>query len=226
MGMSDDEIVSDYLRRLEAAASGLPADRRHELIEEITTHIAEARSASPHQITDVRTILDQLGAPEEIVRAADPIGAAASSRSAMPDRLGWMEILTVVLLLVGGIVLPVIGWVVGVVLLWSSPRWGSRDKLLGTLIWPGGLLASVVVLAVLAGAALFTTQVCYLSSTGNVCSGPSLSPWLSIPLAVIAIVASVVGPIWVAIRLVRHARESLVAAAEPPQDLLVSPLSA
>ncbi|HEY3903133.1 MAG TPA: hypothetical protein VGM14_04355 [Streptosporangiaceae bacterium] len=49
MDMSDDELVSDYLQNLKSAASSLPADRRRELLEEITTHIAEARSASPAQ---------------------------------------------------------------------------------------------------------------------------------------------------------------------------------
>ena len=44
---NDDRLVADYLRRLTSAASALPADRRTELIEEITAHIAEARTAGP-----------------------------------------------------------------------------------------------------------------------------------------------------------------------------------
>ena len=42
---NDDQLVADYLRRLTSAASALPADRRTELVEEITAHIAEARAA-------------------------------------------------------------------------------------------------------------------------------------------------------------------------------------
>jgi hypothetical protein len=34
--------------------------------------------------------------------------------------------------------LPLV-WVIGVVLLWRSPAWTVRDKLIGTLIVPGGL---------------------------------------------------------------------------------------
>jgi hypothetical protein len=50
MGMTnDDELVSDYLRRLNAAASALPADRRRELAEEIATHITEAATPEPDQ---------------------------------------------------------------------------------------------------------------------------------------------------------------------------------
>src|SRR4051812_12124472 len=55
---------------------------------------------------------------------------ALDSRPAMRRRSG-REWATVVLL-------PLV-WVVGVVLLWRSPAWTSRDKLVGTLLVPGGL---------------------------------------------------------------------------------------
>jgi len=83
-----DALVSDYLRRLELAASGLPADRRAELIEEITAHIAEARAQSQASIagpeSDLLDLLNRLGDPEEIaVAAADaPVLALAG----MPDQ--------------------------------------------------------------------------------------------------------------------------------------------
>jgi hypothetical protein len=37
-----------------------------------------------------------------------------------------------------GSVIPVFGWAVGVVLLWSSGLWRRSEKVLGTLIVPGG----------------------------------------------------------------------------------------
>jgi hypothetical protein len=48
-----------------------------------------------------------------------------------------LEIGAVVMLTVGSLI-PVLGWAVGVILLWSSGRWRPSDKLLGTLIVPGG----------------------------------------------------------------------------------------
>ena len=45
----------------------------------------------------------------------------------------------ITLLLIGAF-LAVVGWVVGVVLLWRSRVWTLRDKLIGTLLWPGGLV--------------------------------------------------------------------------------------
>ena len=53
-------------------------------------------------------------------------------------RLTATEVATVWLLLVGGIVLPIVGWVIGVVLLWRSDVWTRNDKLIGTLVLPGG----------------------------------------------------------------------------------------
>jgi hypothetical protein len=48
-----------------------------------------------------------------------------------------------VLLLFGGF-LALIGWLVGLVLLWSSPRWTVVDKLVGTLVLPGGLASALL----------------------------------------------------------------------------------
>jgi len=56
-----------------------------------------------------------------------------------------MDIMTILLLLAGGIVLPLAGWLIGIVKLWKSDTWRFRDKLIGTLVVPGGLMAPVAV---------------------------------------------------------------------------------
>ena len=48
-----------------------------------------------------------------------------------------LEIVAVLMLTVGSLI-PVLGWAVGVILLWCSGRWRPSEKLLGTLIVPGG----------------------------------------------------------------------------------------
>ena len=53
------------------------------------------------------------------------------------------EPIAIVLLLIG-IMLFAVGWLVGVILLWSSPIWRLRDKFLGTLVVPGGLPMGVI----------------------------------------------------------------------------------
>jgi hypothetical protein len=61
----------------------------------------------------------------------------------------WLEPLAIVLLLVGGF-LAGVGWLAGVVLLWLSNVWTTRDKLIGTLIVPGGLALPLFVFSVVA----------------------------------------------------------------------------
>jgi len=253
MSSNEAELVAVYLQRLTAAASALPADRATELIEEITAHIAEARAAGSIS-GGVPAILEQLGQPEDIVRAADgapwlpggpsgplwPAGMAAGGPPPQPasDRPGALEIAAVILLLIGGLVVPIVGWLVGVVLLWVSRHWRTSDKLLGTFVWPGGLLAPVVVLGILT---IPVSQESCESGTagpgrtgggklplshfvngGLHCSGSAPTPWLVITIAVIALLVSVAGPIVVAIRLLR-ARRQPYPASGPAPDLRFTP---
>lgn len=59
------------------------------------------------------------------------------------DRTSWMDRLAVWLLLVGGVVLPVLGWVLGLVLLWGRGPWTLEERLIGTFLVPGGLAAGL-----------------------------------------------------------------------------------
>jgi hypothetical protein len=131
-------LAEDYLRRLRRAARGLPRDRREELIAEITGHLVEAvpPDASDHE---ARGVLARLGSPEEIVEAERPSGSGRG------DRRTWREWAAVTLLPLGGFAVG-IGWLVGLVLLWSSRLWTTRDKVIGTLIVPGGIATALVVL--------------------------------------------------------------------------------
>jgi hypothetical protein len=54
------------------------------------------------------------------------------------------DLVTIGLLLLGGFAF-LIGWVVGVVLLWRSRTWPTWEKVLGTLIVPGGLSLPVLI---------------------------------------------------------------------------------
>jgi hypothetical protein len=114
------------------------------------------------------------------------------------------DAITVFLLLVGGVILPVAGWVVGAVMLLVSRRWTVRDKLIGLLVWPGGL-ALAVGLIVLAP----TRQCVYVDDSaghrrGGECTGSTIPGWLGIPLLILAII----GPLLTAIYLARRARRA------------------
>jgi hypothetical protein len=138
MSSTADKLVEDYLKRLKAETSDLPRATRRELIQEISDHIAEARAdASAASEAEIRTVLDRVGEPAEIA-------AEARERFGVGGRPRRLEIAALILLPIGGVVLPVLGWLVGVTLLWISDAWTTRDKLIGTLVVPGGLLLPLV----------------------------------------------------------------------------------
>ncbi len=134
MTRTGDRLVADYLKRLDRALSDLPRDRRRELRDEIASHIAEARADLPHESeADVRALLERIGEPAEIAsEARERFGIRRR-------RTGFVEIAALILLPIGGVVLPLVGWVAGVALLWASAVWTTRDKIVGTLVVPGGL---------------------------------------------------------------------------------------
>lgn len=193
--IADDRLVADYLNRLAAAAVSLPADRRAELFEEISLHIAEARTvrdtAAGTASLAVADVLKQLGQPKDIVRAAaedsEPDAAIPAPAQGAPRRRV-LDTGTVVLLLVGGLLIG-LGWIVGVFMLWVSPRWRTSDKVVGTLVWPGGLAAVLAVPAFGAGLP------------------PVLVPSL--------LLVGIGGPVVAAVRLLRHVWR---VPAMPPAD--------
>jgi hypothetical protein len=135
MATSADKLVADYMKRLDSELRSLPRARRGELTQEISEHIAEARAELDHENeAAIRTLLERLGDPEDI--AAEATGRDVQQAR----RAGWKEIGALVLLPIGGVIVPVVGWFIGIVLLWVSDAWSTRDKLVGTLLFPGGLL--------------------------------------------------------------------------------------
>ena len=132
-------LAAEYLKRLQRAARRLPPDRRAELVAEIESHLAEGldpRATEP----EARNVLERLGAPEAIVAAEQP----ASTEPA--GGRGTKELAAVLLLVFGGFIAG-IGWLVGVVLLWSSNAWTTREKWVGTLLVPGGLALPFFILS-------------------------------------------------------------------------------
>jgi hypothetical protein len=155
-------LVRDYLGRLHAAGWGLEPARREELLAEVREHIDEAlraeRAAGNDGEVVVRNILERLGLPEEIVRAESE-GQPYVAHSALPPgyaptgvpgqqggadvstRLwGPVEIAAVLLLSVGSFVLPFVGPIIGIVLVWVSTQWTRPQKFVGSAL---GLLPAL-----------------------------------------------------------------------------------
>jgi hypothetical protein len=185
-------LAADYLDRIDRAARRLPRGERRELVEEISAHLHEATSPDMPD-AEALTVLDRLGDPDEIVEAQLP------EVTRRPDRRGTHEWAAIFLLLFGGFIF-VFGWLAGVILLWSSRAWDTRDKVIGTLIVPGGL-ASALIVGFLTG----TKRKC-TSGLGRptICTpGPSTAHSI---IAVLLFGLCVIGPIFTSLYLARRAR--------------------
>jgi uncharacterized membrane protein len=134
-----EQIVSGYLARLEEALAGLPPARRAELVDDVRSHIAEARRGLADETdADLLNILDKLGDPADIAAdARDRLGAQPAP-PAVP--LGMLEIAAIVAL--------VLVWPAGIALVWLSSAWSRRDKLIATVVVPGGVLVLAILSAV------------------------------------------------------------------------------
>ena len=124
--MQTDHLIDDYLRRLEHAAAHMQRARRTELVAEIRGHIETALSQEQAaNEAAVRNVLDRLGPPEDIVEAAEPPPPPGDRRS------GVLEIIALLALIV-----PVVGWLIGTILVFVSRAWSQRDKVIGAiLLW-------------------------------------------------------------------------------------------
>jgi uncharacterized membrane protein len=215
--MSTDKLVEDYLDRLELELADFPSARRRELVQEISEHIAEARAALESESeADIRNLLDRMGDPADIAAEArgapeEPANAEAAAPPAAtvvqrPSGPGGVEIGALVMLLIGGLILPVIGWVVGVVLLWVSSAWTVPQKLLGTLVVPGGL-ALPIALGVLATSSATCVQVPVAGAPNPIActSGGSGGQAVGTVVVILLAVASVATVAYLAKRMNRNA---------------------
>jgi hypothetical protein len=122
-------------------------------------------------------------------------------------RRGWQETTAIVLLLVGGFMFGV-GWLVGVILLWLSDIWTWRDKLLGTLVVPGGLVLPLLLLTGGIGSSTSTTVTMCSGVVGGTqhCTTSGGASILHTVFWIAVFVLSIVGPIAVAVHLARRSR--------------------
>jgi uncharacterized membrane protein len=176
--------VEHYLHELEEELRDLPPAKRRELLEEIREHIGEALAEIPDgEEADVRNVLERVGEPAVI---AEEARERFGIRRTKP---GIREAITLLLLPLGGF-LWIIGWAVGAILLATSTVWTSREKVIGLLVVPGGLLPAFT-FGLMSGG-----KVCsQFSSNGRVisetCSG-GMPVWLAYVILAVLLIA----PIW------------------------------
>jgi hypothetical protein len=201
MSSTADKLVEDYLRRLNSELRALPRARRRELVDEISGHIAAGRAdLESENEAAIRTLLDRLGDPADIA-------AEATERfEPVAKRWGWREVVALIMLLVGGLILPVIGWFVGVALLWISDAWSTRDKLVGTLLFPGGLLLPLglgVVAEESGGCGTVVTPQLSPQPVGSACPPSGGTGIWEVALVVLVVVVPLLTTVYLARRMGR-----------------------
>ena len=94
-------------------------------------HIEEGRTGlDPDDTAGVRTLLDRVG---------DPAAIAAEAGAPPPGSRRWDA--WAPWLIIFGPVASGLGWIAGVLILWTSPTWSRRDQLIATFVPHVGLVA-------------------------------------------------------------------------------------
>ena len=180
-----DTLVRRYLAQLDAALRGVEASRREEILAEVQGHIEEGRTGiDPDDAASVRTLLDRVGDPAAIAAeaGAPPLGS--------PRWDAWAP-----WLIIFGPVASGLGWIAGMLILWTSPTWNQRDKLIATFVPLAGLVALFFGLVAALRAAAGCPGPATLASTTCTTKGVTLPLGVAILLVVVGLAAHLLPPI-------------------------------
>jgi hypothetical protein len=168
-----DKLVRRYLTQLDAALQGVDASRREEILTEVHRHIEEGRTElDPGDTAGVRTLLGRVG---------DPAAIAAEAGAPSPGTRRWDA--WAPWLIIFGPIASGLGWLAGMLILWPSPTWSRRDKLLATFLPLVGLVA------------LFFGLVATLRAAAGATKGLTLPLGVAILLIVVGLAAHLLPPI-------------------------------
>jgi hypothetical protein len=176
----------------------LPAQRRDEILGEIEEHIASGLAEFPQPTdADIRNVLERVGDPADIAaEARDRFGIKPAKRS-------WTDPAAIILLLIGGF--TIFGWFIGVVLLWISDTWNTRDKMIGTLVVPGGLAGALGVGLMASGVRGGSCGPVEVTVAPAPCAtaAASVGDVVGLVLAVLLVSAPIVTAVYLSLRLHR-----------------------
>jgi uncharacterized membrane protein len=144
------DAVNQYLAALARAGAHLPTEERDELVDQIREHLWAAQQSPGATEATVRTVIDRLGDPTEIVREASGLSTATETTALMGARQspwGVLEVLAIAFLIGGTFLLPVIGPMIGLICAWLSSAWSRGDKLIATALSSGPILLFAYVAA-------------------------------------------------------------------------------
>ncbi len=230
MNTKATELIDDYLLRLREAARVLPEAERRDLVADISEHIEVARASGTDSDAEVRTLLDRLGTPEDLVVAAGgssgagvPVAGAASKARLEPIAMVLLFVPQALILmslpLISFIVLlfplAFVCWLAGLVLVALSQRWDGPAKVSAALVVGAGFPVWCVAFAASVMTVRVSSSTCVQSgAAGEPLSDPVCTssgggfPWAGLVFLVLLVVFLVV-EVRTARRLLRQAEGGL-----------------
>jgi hypothetical protein len=121
------QVVRSFLAQLDAALRDVPSEVSREIVAGVTEELAGLEAAT------AASRIEELGDPAFIAAEARA-GVAAPAET--PTRLRdprWYVVVAGLLVAVGGIVVPIVGWIIGITLVWLSKTWCTWEKWVATL---------------------------------------------------------------------------------------------
>ncbi|WP_167041408.1 hypothetical protein [Salinibacterium sp. ZJ454] len=204
------QVVRSYVAQLEAALVGVPEsvarDIRAGVAEELTGLDAAAAAARIEELGDPAFIAAEARAEAGVADSPVPGTATATAPTAAADSAAGSDsrgyaLVAALLVALGGVVVPVVGWIVGIAMVWMSRTWTLGEKSVATLTGP---LSVVVAAGVAATVSLTRDQVGFTDSVepGDPIMPTLFDAWLSSALLLVAV--NVVVGIWLLWRAQRR----------------------
>ena len=134
------QVVRSYLAQLEKALDGITVEVRDDIVAGVAEELDGLDAAA------VAIRIEELGDPEFIAAEAraetgSPVVERVQSRRNEPR---WYPVLAVLVVALGGIVIPVVGWIVGLAMVWFSKSWSRTEKWVATLASPLAVLLATL----------------------------------------------------------------------------------
>jgi hypothetical protein len=165
----------------------------------VQEHIEQERAGLDlDETASVRTLLDRVG---------DPAAIAAEAGAPSPDSRRWDA--WAPWLLIFGPIASGLGWIAGLLILWPSPTWSRRDKLIATIVPLVGMVALFFgLVAALGGPAACPGHAVHAAAG---CTAKAVT--LPLAAAIVLIVAGLAAHLLPPIHLMRTRRRQLSTLA-------------
>ena len=135
---STPQVVRSYLGELDRTLAGVADDVRQGIVagvaEELEGLDAVAAASRIEFLGDPAFIAAEARAEARAGSAPNPSAAKLAPSRASEQR--WYIVVSALLLEFGGLLVPLAGWVAGIMLLWASALWTRGEKLVATIVPP------------------------------------------------------------------------------------------